>query len=146
MHGSIHRHYCRYAFAAGLALVLAFAASSVSAEDLSGEWSGRWLSCTSGHKGPLKATFCRVGETRYDVTFSGRFFMVLPFRYNVTLDVVSDEGDTVMLAGSSYLGRLFGTFTYQATASETKFTANYTSCKDNGKFVLCRTCTFCGCK
>jgi hypothetical protein len=72
------------------------------------------------------------------VDFSGRFFKILPFRYSVTLDVIRDDGRTIELAGSSYLGRLFGTFRYQAQATEDRLTADYASCKDRGQFVLCR--------
>lgn len=118
-------------------------ARPAAATDLSGEWCGYWISCTSGHKGPLRATFCRVCANQYEATFSGRFFKVFPFRYRVTLNVVSDDGQTVVLAGSSYLGRMFGTFTYQATATSCHFNSNYDSCKDNGRFVLSRCCTTC---
>ena len=68
----------------------------------------------------------------------GRFFRILPFRYNVVLRVVDVHGDTVTLAGSSYLGRLFGTFHYRATADGCSFHATYTSCKDRGEFCLQR--------
>ena len=120
------------------------AAEPAAATDLSGCWNGHWESCTTGHQGPLNATFCQTCPTSYSVEFTGRFFKIVPFRYSVTLDVVSDDGTTVVLAGSSYLGRLAGTFSYQASATSTEFTANYSSCKDQGKFVLSRCCGSCG--
>ena len=118
-------------------------ASSTSATDLSGHWSGQWISCTSGHKGPLQADFCKICETKYRVTFTGRFFVVFPFRYQVTLNVVSDDGEHVTLSGTSYLGRIYGTFRYNATATCTDFVSRYDSCKDDGKFVLHRCCNDC---
>lgn len=114
--------------------------SSAAAVDLSGCWSGSWQSCTTGHKGPLKASFVRCNEKQYDVTFSGRFFKLFPFKYSVTLDVVEEDGDNVKLSGSSYLGRMFGTFTYSASASSADFRADYSSCKDQGYFQLSRCC------
>ncbi len=30
---------------------------------LAGCWSGSWLSCTTGHKGPMQATFCQICPT-----------------------------------------------------------------------------------
>jgi hypothetical protein len=120
------------------ALLFVSFAHVASATDLSGSWSGQWYSCCSRHHGPLKASFCKVDDTSYEVSFKGRFFKVLPFRYSVTLNVVSDDGQTVKLAGSNYLGRMFGTFSYQATATETSFEADYFSCKDNGRFEMCR--------
>jgi hypothetical protein len=122
------------------ATVLFTCVQAASAADLSGCWSGHWQSCTSGHKGPLNATFCKLDESRYRVEFTGRFFKLIPFRYEVTLNVVGSDGDTVTLSGSSYLGRMFGTFTYHATATGCDFVANYSSCKDRGKFVLHRAC------
>ena len=120
------------------ALCAVGSARSALAVDLSGCWQGHWESCGTGHQGPLNATFCRVDASHYRVDFSGRFFKLVPFRYSVTLTVVADHGDSVELAGSSYLGRLVGTFSYRATANGCSFVANYSSCKDQGKFVLSR--------
>jgi hypothetical protein len=114
------------------------ASGTAAAVDLSGSWSGSWESCTTGHAGPLRAEFTRCSPTQYRVAFQGRFFKILPFRYSVTLDVVEDCGDRVVLAGSSFLGRLFGTFTYHATADACHFTADYRSKKDSGEFRLSR--------
>jgi len=121
--------------AAVVALAMALPAQAV---DLSGGWTGSWRSGTTGHTGVLRATFTTCGERTYRVDFSGTFFRILPFRYTVMLDVVEDTGDCVTLAGSSYLGRLFGTFRYAATADGCRFTADYTSRKDRGRFELHR--------
>ncbi len=126
------------AFVMGLALVLATTATALCT-DLTGCWSGSWESCTSGHSGPLFATFTRCGETEYRVKFTGRFLKVIPFRYTVTLTVIEDRGDELILAGSSYLGRLFGTFAYRATATGGRFIADYSSKKDDGTFRLSRS-------
>lgn len=66
-----------------LAIFALFAACIISAEgftqekdttpNLSGSWSGNWISDGSGHKGPMKATFRSTGNDSYEVTFSGRF-------------------------------------------------------------------------
>jgi hypothetical protein len=113
-------------------------ADSAAALDLSGSWSGSWESSTTGHAGPLRAEFTRCSPTQYRVQFRGRFFKILPFRYSVTLDVVEDHKNHVVLAGSSFLGRLFGTFTYRATADDCHFRADYCSKKDAGEFRLTR--------
>lgn len=132
-------HPVRTVAAALLGLVLV--AAPAGAVDLSGSWSGTWSSTSTGHSGPLRATFTPCGEGRYSVDFAGRFFKILPFRYSVVLQVVEDTGDEVTLAGSSFLGRLFGTFTYRATADACHFTADYRSKKDCGMFRLRRTGT-----
>lgn len=113
-------------------------ASQVSATDLSGTWRGTWESCKSGHHGPMQASFCRLDDTHYRVEFKGRFFKIMPFRYTVVLNVVEDCCDRVKLEGSSFLGRLMGTFCYEATATDCQFTANYSSKNDFGKFELHR--------
>ena len=111
--------------------------SPCQATDLSGCWSGSWGSYKCRHHGPLQAQFVRCDENSYQVHFSGRFFKVIPFRYSVVLNVVED-GDTVKLTGDSYLGRMMGTFTYEATATATTFHSDYFSKKDWGYFELSR--------
>lgn len=119
-------------------LVCGVLAAPAQATDLSGCWAGSWQSCSTGHSGVLRAQFTKCGDSRYRVEFRGRFFMILPFRYSVTLNVVEDTDECVTLAGSSYLGRLFGTFSYKARADGCSFTADYSSEKDCGKFVMRR--------
>jgi hypothetical protein len=106
------------------------------ATDLSGCWSGYWQDCR--HGGPLHAGFCKCDDSHYRVTFTGRFFKILPFRYTVTLNVTKQEANKVYLAGESYLGRLFGTFTYDGWATDCDFEANYSSCRYQGQFILRR--------
>ena len=122
-----------------LALILTLAVSPALAVDLSGCWQGTWESTSTGHSGLLRATFTPCGDGRYAVDFSGRFFRILPFRYSVPLRVVEDRGDCVTLAGSSWLGRMFGTFSYRASADDCRFEACYSSAKDNGIFRLSRS-------
>ncbi|NDC62978.1 MAG: hypothetical protein EBZ59_03110 [Planctomycetia bacterium] len=128
---------CSRLLLAGFVLMAPLSGVS-AATDLSGRWVGRWESRSSGHSGPLSATFTRCGETEYRVTFRGRFLAIVPFRYSVVLDVVADDGDSVRLAGRSYLGRMFGTFAYEATADACRFDATYSSRKDEGAFRMTR--------
>jgi hypothetical protein len=121
------------------AVVTGVFVTPAQAVDLSGGWSGCWQSTSTGHSGVLRAELTRCNDTQYRADFSGRFFKILPFRYAVTLDVIEDDGETVTLAGSSFLGRLFGTFCYKATADGCRFTAHYSSKKDWGRFDLTRT-------
>lgn len=118
------------------AFLLVSAAQQAWAVDLSGCWEGCWGSNCTRHKGPLQATFVKQDELNYCVHFKGRFFKLLPFKYSVVLTVVEESEDSVTLSGSHYLGKMFGTFTYTATASDCVFDANYSSCKDQGYFHL----------
>lgn len=109
-----------------------------SVPDLTGKWSGRWSSDTSGHSGPLRARFREISDCQYRVTFSGRFWVVVPFLYPVTLDVTGYAADKVLLSGSSRLGPVLGTFTYSAESTATDFVATFESRNDRGSFVLSR--------
>ena len=125
-----------------LALLLLVPAAG-RAVDLSGCWSGTWESCVTPHKGPLFAEFIPCGGSQYEVNFRGRFFKIMPFHYSVVMTAQERDG-VVYLAGSQYLGRMFGTFSFSAAATDTCFNANYSSCKDNGRFQLSRCSTACG--
>lgn len=113
--------------------------STACAVDLSGSWSGYWISDSTGHRGPLRCNLTLLNDGSYQASFSGRFFKVIPFRYSVNLDVIQD-GDTVTLVGDQVLGRRLGTFHYDAEATCQDFVASYSSCKDQGRFVLTRCC------
>lgn len=128
------------AVSAAMLIICSLASTANATDDLTGSWSGHWQSCSTGHQGPLNATFCQLDESHYRVDFKGRFFKLFPFRYSVTLNVVAKDDEKTTLAGSSYLGRLFGTFYYQAEVVDGVFTASYSSCKDSGKFVMRQCC------
>ncbi len=121
-----------------LVVAVALVAWPARAVDLAGDWAGEWSSTSTGHSGPLRASFTPCGPGRYSVEFRGRFCRILPFRYTVVLAVVEDRGESVILAGDSFLGRLFGTFTYRASADACRFDACYSSRKDRGAFRLTR--------
>jgi hypothetical protein len=118
-------------------LLLALLPAVSKAVDLSGCWSGSWESCVTPHKGALWAEFVSCGPNQYEVHFRGRFFKIMPFQYSVVMAAEERDG-VVYLSGSKYLGRLVGTFSFSAAATETCFNANYRSCEDHGRFQLSR--------
>jgi hypothetical protein len=106
--------------------------------DLSGEWAGHWESGKNGHRGPLRATFTRVGPDCYSVRFRGRFAVVIPFRYTTPIAVAGTGDGVAVLTASRNLGPLLGTFAMTATATSRTFNADFTAKNDHGKFVLRR--------
>ncbi|MBT4694169.1 MAG: hypothetical protein HOB73_12560 [Planctomycetaceae bacterium] len=117
------------------------AAAQLQAEDkldLSGRWSGTWRSEVSDHNGPLKAKFQILSNSKVQARFNGRFFKLIPFHFNVTLDIVEDKDGVVTLKGKEDLGRTLGIYTYNATFSNGKFVANYSTDKDKGVFEVTR--------
>lgn len=105
---------------------------------LTGSWSGGWYSQTTGHKGPLQANIRPTSDGHYTATFTGKFFKVIPFRYEMKLNVVGDDGTNLRLAGSKKLGPLMGYYSYQATVSGNHFSASYRTKRDQGTFSLRR--------
>lgn len=128
----------RTATATILATLFLTASAGAAEPDLSGRWSGYWVSDKNGHTGPLRASFRRVSDTCYRVTFSGRFWKVVPFVYSVRLAVTGTTGDVVTLAGETRAGPVIGTFHYDAVATPCHFEARFTSRNDSGRFVLTR--------
>src|SRR5262245_37171426 len=70
---------------------------TTGAPDLSGRWSGYWVSDANGHTGPLNARFRQISDDEYRVTFRGRYRVIIPFRYSTTMNVVDAGDGTVVL-------------------------------------------------
>ena len=107
------------------------------APDLSGKWSGCWESGKNGHQGPLHATFRKIDDCHYRVHFHGRFWGVVPFAYGITLTVMGQDGDRVLLSGCKNIPG-FGAFECSAWGTSCEFTATFTSKNDHGEFKLTR--------
>ncbi len=122
-------------------VVMALSTSHLQADeklDLSGKWSGTWRSEISGHHGPLKAKFAVIDDSKVQARFNGRFFKLIPFHFNVTLEIVKNVDGVPTLKGKENLGRTLGTYTYNATYSNGKFVAKYSTEKDKGVFEVGR--------
>jgi hypothetical protein len=129
------------AFLLSALAVLVLSTTQLHAEeklDLSGKWNGTWRSEVSEHNGPLKAKFTVLDDSKVQARFNGRFFKLIPFHFNVTLEIVKNEDGVVTLKGKENLGRTLGTYTYNATYSNGKFVAKYSTEKDKGVFEVSR--------
>ena len=111
---------------------------TLSPEPLSGAWSGGWHSQTTGHKGPLNADIRPSSSGNYSATFSGKFFKIIPFRYQMQLNVISQDGNQLELAGTKKLGPLMGYYSYRAVVQDGQLSANYRTKRDRGTFTLRR--------
>jgi hypothetical protein len=116
------------------------ASETVCVPDLTGEWSGYWESDVNGHTGPIRARVERLDACHYRVVFCGRFWRVCPFRYTTTLRITGYGPGYVCLGGSHRLGPVFGTFSYNARATQTHFVSRYCAEDDHGTFVMTRCC------
>ncbi len=119
-------------------VALAFAGTAAAQPpDLTGRWSGYWVSETNGHTGPLHGRFRQLDADTYRVAFRGRFAKVVPFWYTTKLHVAGVDDGVVILTASQRLP-LVGEYRTTAVATATHFDANFTSAKDSGRFVLTR--------
>ena len=120
-----------------LALVLPSNTARAQAPDLSGNWSGYWVSDKNGHTGPLHGRFRRVDAETYRVAFRGRFWGVFPFWYSTPMHVGGSGDGIVQLTANRRLGPL-GTFATTARATASDFDATFSARNDSGRFVLSR--------
>ena len=72
-------HPTAFHYLAALLIGLPLTATA-GAQDLAGSWRGRWVDTNSGHQGPLQARVTGCGPC-YHAVFTGRFFGVVPFRF-----------------------------------------------------------------
>jgi len=121
-----------------VALLLA-SCSTVNAQspDLTGRWSGSWVSDKNGHEGPLHARFRQVDWDTYRVSYRGRFWGVFPFYYRTTMDVVGASDGIIVLSATKRLGPL-GTFSTTAVATDAQFDAVFKARNDSGRFLMSR--------
>jgi hypothetical protein len=126
----------RFALVAVFALTFAGTAAA-QPPDLSGRWSGEWISDKNGHHGPLHGRFRQLDADTYRVAFRGRFAKVVPFWYTTKLQVVGAGDGVVVLAASQRLP-LVGEYRTTALATAANFDATFSSAKDSGRFVLAR--------
>ena len=106
--------------------------------ELSGRWSGYWISESNGHTGPLHGKFTQLDAETYRVRFHGRFAKIIPFSYSTKMHIASGNDDVMILTTNRNLGPFLGTFQMSATATPTSFDAAFTSRNDSGRFVLTR--------
>ena len=117
--------------------LLVHAGNVLAQPDLSGRWSGRWVSDTNGHTGPLNARFRQIDASTYRVAFHGRFAKVVPFWYTTKLHVAGADDGMVQLTARQQLPFL-GAYRTTASATATQFEANFSSRSDAGRFVMSR--------
>jgi hypothetical protein len=106
--------------------------------ELSGQWSGYWVSDKNGHTGPLHGKFTQLDCETYRVRYHGRFAKVIPFWYTTKMHVTGAFDDSLVLTASQNLGPFLGTFKTTAVATPSSFEAQFSSRGDSGRFVLTR--------
>lgn len=119
-------------------LVLLCLTTFATAQDPIGRWNGGWRSNTSGHRGPMRATITPRSDGRYDARFTGRFALIIPFTYRVTMTPVAVSPCETTLVATKKMP-IFGTYRMTATVSGNSLEARYTAKKDVGLFRMQRS-------
>lgn len=107
-------------------------------DELAGCWEGEWVSCSTGHRGELRAIITKGCGNTYNAWFHALFLKVVPFQYSIPLQACEKDGQ-VCFRGSAKLSQLVGG-TYRTTgcANGCNFHAKYCADSDNGYFSLTR--------
>ena len=106
--------------------------------DPTGKWKGQWYSQSTGHRGPMRANVTQASDGSYQARFSGRFALIIPFTYKVTLQPSYDANGNVHLHASKPLGPLMGSYTMDAMSTGGTLNGSFRAAKDNGTIRMHR--------
>jgi hypothetical protein len=123
--------------------VLAFsffvaASCSVTAADPTGVWRGEWRSASTGHHGPMRVNIQPKADGTYQARFVGRFALVIPFAYRVTLHPSCDDCGNSILSAEKPLGPLMGSYRMSAQAIGNQLSGDFQAAGDNGSIRMNR--------
>ncbi len=119
-------------------MIVQAGASVARAESPVGRWKGQWNSQSTGHQGPMRATIRRNGEGGYDARFSGRFFVVIPFTYKVSMQPVLDTMGNVHLVANKPLGPMLGSYRMDSMVMGNSLLGSFSAAKDTGTVSMRR--------
>lgn len=112
--------------------------SACNGSDPTGRWRGEWVSQSTGHRGPMKANVWRANNGTYQARFSGRFALVIPFTYKVTMYPSYDHYGNVNLHASKPLGPIMGSYTMDAVSTGNGLNGSFRAAKDVGSIRMQR--------
>lgn len=113
-------------------------ASSSKAESPVGRWQGQWSSQSTGYQGPMRATIRPNGQGGYDARFSGRFFVVFPFTYKVSMQPALDAMGNVRLVANKPLGPMLGSYRMESMVMGNSLHGSFSAAKDTGTVSMRR--------
>lgn len=120
------------------AMLVSTGASVSMADSPVGRWKGQWSSQSTGHQGPMRATIRPNGQGGYDARFSGRFFVVIPFTYKVSMQSALDAAGNVRLIANKPLGPMLGSYRMDSTVTGSSLLGSFSAAKDTGTVSMRR--------
>ncbi|MEQ1824551.1 MAG: hypothetical protein ABL921_01340 [Pirellula sp.] len=116
-----------------IAIVFLVACSSFArSDDPTGVWRGEWRSGSTGHHGPMRANIQPRTDGSYQARFTGRFAVIVPFAYRVTMHPSYDAFGNAVLTAEKPLGPLMGSYRMNAQALGSQLTGGFQAAGDNG--------------
>ena len=100
-------------------------------------YRGNWNSQSTGHQGPMRLRLTPRRDGNYNARFTGRFAMVIPFTYRVTMTPVATAGGNMQLVANKRLP-IFGNFQTVANVTPCDVNAAYCADRDQGQFTMSR--------
>lgn len=117
------------------------AAQKAPHDELSGAWTGSWVSEATGHKGKLKAIISQPDAAHpHDrtVRYWASWKRILSATF-VTQHTFTPLGGRYVLTGHHQMPAwIGGEYTYGGTSTSTEFSASYRSSLDHGTFEMKR--------
>lgn len=128
----------RYLGSIGLATFLLVFTQVACAQDATGVYRGEWRSGSNGHHGPMRAVVQPRTDGTYQARFTGRFALVIPFAYKVTLQPTLDSNGNTVLTAEKPLGPILGSYRMTAQTDQSGLYGNFQAAGDNGSIQMKR--------
>jgi hypothetical protein len=109
-----------------------------TAQEPTGVWRGEWRSGSTGHHGPMRAVVQPKPDGNYQARFTGRFAVVIPFAYRVTLQPGCDANGNPVLTANKPLGPILGSYRMNAQTMGNQFSGDFQAAGDNGSIKMRR--------
>ncbi len=108
------------------------------ADSPTGVYRGQWRSGSTGHHGPMRAVVQPRTDGTYQARFTGRFALIIPFAYRVTLQPTQDAFGNTILNAEKPLGPIMGSYRMTAQANESGLSGSFQAAGDNGSIQMQR--------
>ena len=112
--------------------------SQAFAQSPAGVYRGEWRSGSNGHRGPMRAVVQPTSDGNYQARFSGRFALIIPFTYKVSLHPSVDLNGNTFLTAEKPLGPILGSYRMTAVADSSGLNGNFQAAGDNGSIRMNR--------
>jgi len=103
-----------------------------------GVYRGGWRSSSNGHHGPMRAVLKQKSDGTVQARFTGRFALVIPFAYKVTLQPIQDGFGNTILTANKPLGPILGSYQMTAQANALGLNGNFQAAGDSGSIQMNR--------